>query len=310
MKNTPSRFLATAIAGLMLVSGCAAPKSEQAQKQDQADHYVSPKVQGASAKINLDEVQQAFLSSKGSDFNSWMGAFEKRVNEIYEGSEIVAIDASRANNRLVVTGFVDKNDQPGFQAGEEKLFAIEQTGEAVNDQVPLRVANGDGATYAQGHHSLLSNPFLQAFLIAGLMNSWGGRYHTPYGAYDRLKTHRTTYRQSPGYKVQQATNKAFNSRFKQKALTNSYESRRKFGSGVTHTQNGTKTRSFGNKGTTNGTSGWSGRRAAGDTSATQNSTQRSATTEHPRRTTTQRRSSGFSSGSSSSRRSWGGRRRR
>ena len=302
MKNIPSRILASAIAGLILVSGCAAPKAEEAPAQ--TDRYVSPKVEGADARINLEEVQKAFLTSKGGDFNTWMGNFEKRVNEIFEGDEIASLDASRENNRLVVTGFVEKNDEPGFQAGEEKLFSIEQTGEAANDQVPLRVANGDGAIHSEGHHSMLS-PFLQGFLIAGLMNSWGGRYHTPPATRDQLNKHRTTYRQSPGYKVQQANNKAFNTRFKQKALTNNYESRRQFGSGVNNTQNAPQNRSFGNTNNANSNnSNWSGRRDT--TSATQDSTQRNVT-EHPRRTTTQRRST---SATGSTKRSWGGRRRR
>lgn len=290
MTNWTSRSMAAALAAFMLVTGCAAPKAEQPQQQQQSERYVSPQVEGSNARINLEEVQKAFFSSKGSDFNGWMGAFEKRVNEIYEGEGIVSIDANRANNRLVVTGFIDKNQEPGFQSGEEKLFSIEQTGEAANNQVPVKVANGDGATYYQGHHSLLDNPFLQAFLIMGLMNSWGGRYHTPPGSYGALRTHRTSYRNSPAFKVQSAQNKSFATRFKQKTASDELKSRRTFGTGAGTDPNAQKRRTFGGAPTTDATQNrerrtWGGRRPAANPGT-------------------------GSSAGSSTRRSWGGRRRR
>lgn len=290
MYTWKSRGMAAALAAFMLVAGCAAPKAEN-NADPNAGRYVSPQVQGSNARINLEEVQKAFLTSKGDDFNGWMGAFEKRVNEIYDGTDVVSIDANRVTDKLVVTGFIDKNNTPGFQAGEEKLFSVEQTGPAANNQVPIRVANGDGATYSTGHHSFLDNPFLQAFLIMGLMNSvggWGGRYHTPSSRYGSLRSHRTSYRNTPNFKVQQANNKAFAARFKQKTTSDQLESRRKFGTGATG-QGAPKARS------------WNGAPAA------------DATQDRQRRTWSGRRpSSGVTSGTSSTRRSsgFGGRRRR
>src|SRR5690349_4860533 len=60
----------------------------------QQEHYVSGQnnVQ-AGSKINLAAVQQAFWDTKGSDFNNWMGNFEQRVNQIYDGPDVVSIDA-------------------------------------------------------------------------------------------------------------------------------------------------------------------------------------------------------------------------
>jgi hypothetical protein len=229
-------------------------------------------------------VQQAYFSSKGNDFNTWMGAFEKRVNEIYDGEGIVSIAADRKNNRLDVTGYVDKNAQAGFQAGDDKLFAIEQTGDAVNDQVPIRVSNGGGATYYEGHHSLLDNPFLQAMLISHMFGGWGGRYYTPPTRVVYLNNYRRDFRQTPRYSVQKTANKSFATRFKQDQA-GKVESRRTFSGG----DSGTKRRS------------WTGGGNA--------TTGTDATETHPRRTWGGRRSSSGSSSSGSTRRSWGGRRR-
>ena len=191
MSRFAPRWLSAALAAAMILGGCSGADSGSRE-----DHYQSAQVQGESARINLEQVQQAFFTSKGNDFNTWMGAFEKRVNEIYDGSDVVSIDADRKDNRLSVTGYVDKNAQQGFQAGDDKLFSIEQTGDAVNDQVPIRVSNGGGATYYEGHHSLLDTPFLQAMLISHMFGGWGGHYYTPHTRVVYLNNYRDTYRRT------------------------------------------------------------------------------------------------------------------
>ena len=285
--------------------------------EEQGERYVSSNVQGQSAKINLEAVKQAFWSTQGKDFNTWMGGFEQRVNEIYDGSEMVAIDAARKTNMLAVTGFIDRNNQPGYQAGDEKLFAIEQTGRGTNDQVPYRMSGAHGDTYYQGHQSLLDNPFLQGLLIAGAINSFSGRYHTPYSRYDTLRTHRTTYRNSPGYEAQRKANTTFSSRYKLKSDGKTLESSRKFGNSTTGTD---KKRSWsgqrteptgaGTTATTNSTknsgSAWSGRRSSGSnagSSSNATTTQGSSSSWGGRRSSSSASSSSKSSGSS-----WGGRR--
>ena len=138
------------------------------------EHYVSPQIQGVSQRINLEEVQKAFWSTKGKDLNTWMAQFEKRVNEIYDDKEVVSIDATRQEGKLNVIGYVDTDKKPGFQTGDDKLFSIEQTGEAANNEMPYRVAGQDGRTYYEGHHSFLDNPFLQMMLIHHMLGGWGG----------------------------------------------------------------------------------------------------------------------------------------
>jgi hypothetical protein len=230
------------------------------------ERYVSPKVEGASSKINLDEVQKAFFESKGKDLNSWMGAFEKRVNEIYEGKEIVSIDATRHDGRLLVTGYIDTQKKEGFVAGDDKLFSIEQTGEAANNEMPYRLSGQDGQTYYEGHHSLLDNPFLQAMLISHLMGGWGGRYSTPMDRTVVLGNYRDSYRQTPNYVQQTASNRDFATRFKTKAFGGGLQSTNKFGNSSFSSTTGATNRTWGG-GTVSGSgaagtaSTWGGRRS-------------------------------------------------
>jgi hypothetical protein len=105
-----SAFLGAVViaSSIGFLSGCGSSSVKE--------HYVSPQVQGETAKINLDEVQKAFWDTRGSDLNTWMAAFEKRVNEIYEGKEVISIDATREKGHLVVTGYFDTQKKQGFVA--------------------------------------------------------------------------------------------------------------------------------------------------------------------------------------------------
>jgi hypothetical protein len=290
MKNWLISLVSSAILASVVFTGCSSGVHE---------HYVSPHatVEGSASRINLEEVQKAFWDSKGKDFNGWMAAFEKRVNEIYDGKEVVSIDATRDNGKLIVTGYIDKDKKEGFHPGDEKLFSLEQTGDAVNNEMPYRMAGGDGGTYYQGHHSFLDNPILQAMLISHMMGGWGGRYYTPAPQMVVLQHGRDSFRASPQYQQQQTSNQSFFSRFKTNSAGD-LQSRSKFGSGPSNSS--TQSRSFGSTAATgsstgsstgSGTSTWGGRRSSFG--------------------------SGFGSGSSSrsfgggfSSRSWGGRRGR
>jgi hypothetical protein len=253
------RVLSVGLAVLVL-SSCVATHERE---QPKTERYISPQIEGASQRINLEEVDKAFFSTKGNDLNSWMGAFEKRVNEIYEGPEIVSIDASRETGKLKVVGFIEKNKEPGFQPSEDKLFSLEQTGDVVNNQMPYKVADERGSTYYQGHHSLLDNPFIQALVIGNLLSgAFGPRYYTPFSRTSVLMDHRNSFRNSTGFGSQKAANRQFNSRFKERAYGSGIGSSRRF-SAPTGTSSGSgrswgapsgSSRSFGQP------SGWGGRR--------------------------------------------------
>ncbi|MBS2009196.1 MAG: hypothetical protein JST01_19235 [Cyanobacteria bacterium SZAS TMP-1] len=230
------------------------------------EHYVSGAIQGEAQKINLEEVHKAFFETKGADFNAQMAAFEKRVNEIYEGEGVVALDATRENNRLVVTGFISKSNKPGFQPGDEKLFTIEQTGDVVNNDMPYRVAGYDGRPYYEGHRSILDSPLVQMMVLSHMMGGFGGRYYTPYSSYGGLMGYRNTWRATPQYSSQKASNTNFFSRFSKKS-DGGLQSATKFGGGSFSGGEATARRSWGGFGpsssTSTSSSGWGGRRSPG-----------------------------------------------
>lgn len=233
-----------------------------------SEHYVSPQIEVQSSKINLDEVNKAFFESKGTDFKTWMSAFEKRVNEIYDGKEIISIDATRENDKLVVTGYVDNKKEPGFQKDDEKIFTIEQTGAITNNDMPYKVANYDGSTHYMGHRSIFDNPFIQMMVFSHMMNSWGGRYHTPYDRMGPLGSYRAGYRQTPQFEQQKTANQGFMSRFKSKAGGTGLQSKSTFGAGGFSSGSTEKRRSWfgGGSSSTSGvssSSSWGGRRSSG-----------------------------------------------
>lgn len=258
MRKIQATFLAfTMFAGLGL-TGCAV-------QEQQTEHYVSSSVQGEAQKINLDAVQTAFWDTKGKDFNSWMTAFEKRVNEIYEGTGVVSIDATRKTGKLSITGYIDDKKEAGFQQGEEKLFSIEQTGDVTDNKLPYQVTGSDNKPYYQGHHSILDSPIVQMLVLSHLMSSWGGRYYTPPGRTVILGNQRDTFRNSPNYSGQKTANRSFDSRYKNR-LAGGYASRNKFGKTPFSTTTGAQRRPWGGMsnpsgGVRNPSYGWGGRRS-------------------------------------------------
>jgi hypothetical protein len=162
---------------------------------------------GANGLINLDDVQQAYRDAYSAEgFN--VETFEKRVNEIFEGDNVVLVEVQRDGDNAMISGWEDLNgDKALDQAADDKLFTITQE---------LK----DGGTYTtQGHgangyyHS--SNPFggfFTGLLIGNLLSGgFGNRYVTPSARYDDLSASRSAYRNSSGYSAQQARNASFGS---------------------------------------------------------------------------------------------------
>jgi hypothetical protein len=311
-----------------LLAGCANGKSDRQVEQELnngGSRYTSAQVNGAKSRINLDAVKQAFWDTQGNDMDTAMQNFEKRVNEIYQGDEIVSIDASKQGTGVTVVGFIDKNQQPGFQSGDDRLFTIEQTGQAANNQVPYRMTYGDNnVPYYQGvqpYHSDHSG-FWTGFLLGHIVGGWGhygGHYYTPYTHYHTITQYRTVYRTTPAYQTQINTNRSFNTRFARTAPGGGVASTRKFGgfsNGSNGTGGSTSTRKWGGgpfgggssssssstgSKPTSSFSNWSGRRPSG--SSTTSGSSSSSTRSWGSSGSSSRSSSGSSSSSWSSRRS-------
>ncbi|HNH74552.1 MAG TPA: hypothetical protein PLF23_12280, partial [Candidatus Obscuribacter sp.] len=81
----------------------------------------------SQTRINVDAVEKALKEIQVDDQQGWMDAFEKRVNEIYEGDGIVSVDSRMEGDMLKITGYVEKNSEDGLQPADEEIFSIKQT---------------------------------------------------------------------------------------------------------------------------------------------------------------------------------------
>lgn len=162
---------------------------------------------GAAGRINLDDVQQAYRDAYGEGgFN--VQQFEQRVNEIYEGDNLVLIQGVRDGDTYTVTGWEDLNtDQQVVDGQDDKLFTITQ-----------ELKDGGGYTTqgygANGYYNSFSpfGGFFTGLLIGNLLSGgFGGGYVTPASRYDDLRSSRASYRNSGNYASQQARNASYGS---------------------------------------------------------------------------------------------------
>lgn len=120
--------------------------------------------ENTNVAINWDKVNEAYKLADGPE------DLERRVNEIYEGSEIISISVADVDAKTqLVTGFFDKNTN-GTADDSEKIFTIrrELSGESTAQYQTV----GYGPYY--GYHS----PFLS--IASGmLMGSMMSRMFTP-----------------------------------------------------------------------------------------------------------------------------------
>ncbi len=112
-------------ASCILLISCSQVQQPEHNKQD---HYLSPHIQLSTEKISRKALQKEFrLSASRAGLSERMHDFELRVNEIYQGEDAITIEAKQNGNKLLVRGFVDKNQREGYQAqDDETLFLIEE----------------------------------------------------------------------------------------------------------------------------------------------------------------------------------------
>jgi hypothetical protein len=148
--------------------------------------------QNTNVKIDWDKVNEAYKTAEGpSDF-------ERQVNEIYEGDEVISVSVQDLEgNSQVVTGFFDK-DKSGTVQEAEKIFTIKRnvTGE------------GTGTYQTQGHgaYGYYQSPMLGIFtgMMMGSMLSNAFRpnyvpmyrqpYTTPPSRVNELRGSRSAFR--------------------------------------------------------------------------------------------------------------------
>jgi hypothetical protein len=160
-----SKVFAALLAGILVTGTVACSERE-------SNRWVT--TENTNVKLDWDKVNQAYKDANGPE------DLEKRINEIYEGDEIISVSVqdSDAKNQIV-TGFFDKNSSGAVDEGE-KIFTIRRTvtGEG---QGELQTT-GYGPYY--GYHSPLMSIATGMLLGSMISGAFSPRYvpvyTTPY----------------------------------------------------------------------------------------------------------------------------------
>jgi hypothetical protein len=149
--------------------------------------------ENTTIKIDWDKVNEAYKAADGPT------DFERRVNEIYEGDEVISVSVRDENDKTqVVTGFFD-NNKDGKVDEPEKIFTIKR-----------ELGNGEAKYQTVGHNAYgyYHSPFLTiaSGMAMGMMMSslfspaYVPIYTTPYVTHPNrvaeISTQRSSYRAS------------------------------------------------------------------------------------------------------------------
>jgi hypothetical protein len=148
--------------------------------------------ENTNVKIDWDRVNEAYKTAEGPE------DFERKVNEIYEGDEVISVAVEDKDDKTqVVTGFFDKNTNGGVEE-DEKVFTITRniTGEGTGN---YQVA-GYGPYY--GYHSpmlsiasgMLLGSMLSSAFMPGYRPMYSRPYVTPASRVSSLRSTRNSYR--------------------------------------------------------------------------------------------------------------------
>jgi len=133
-----------ALGSLVVQPGCA-------RRDEGTDRWAT--TENTNVAIDWDKVNEAYRLAEGPE------DFEERVNQIYEGDELISIAVQDLDgNQQVVTGFFDKNSS-GSVDEAEKIFTIK------------REITGEGTaqyeTTGHGHYGYYHSPMLS--IVSGMM---------------------------------------------------------------------------------------------------------------------------------------------
>jgi hypothetical protein len=143
---------------LAMVLGLAIPFAGTACAPEERNVERWATTENTNVKIDWDKVNQAYKDANGPE------DLEKRLNEIYEGDEIISIAVKDETDKTqVVTGFFDKNKSGNVDEGEA-IFTIK------------RSPTAEGAQYqttGHGHYAGYTSPFfgIASGMLMGAMLS-------------------------------------------------------------------------------------------------------------------------------------------
>lgn len=195
---------ASIIASSIMAGGSVFLVSSCSQKDEQWAETV-----GKAGYINLEAVEEAMQKSKD------VSEFERRVNEIYQGEELILIEVKNLENgEQIVSGYADLNDNKKIDYDEdEKLFSFRRWYE---DGQPRGEMRGYGVNSYYYHPYPPGFDFLTTWLLFSALTRPTFMtipvYHTTISEVDAIRRYRDSYRQTPSYREQINNNKSFFSR--------------------------------------------------------------------------------------------------
>lgn len=204
------------VVGVSMLGTCSRNRSSQEQirysPQPVSPAVDSKEVRAAEGIVNLNEVRDAFRATHE------MAVFEQRVNEIYEGEQMVVFEAKELSNGFQLLAREDLDGSKSTTASDDLLFTLsvkgrEATlkGNGANDYYKatwLYEPPADAATRVTEVHnrsSFASSPFFWWWVLSP---GWGG-YYTPMSRYDSMYAYRSGYRNSGSYRDQVSRNTSY-----------------------------------------------------------------------------------------------------
>ncbi len=161
----------------------------------------------ATGRINLDAVKDALETSKD------LSEFEYRVNEIYEGNNLVLIRVEGNETQVIISGFEDLNQSNAIEeAKDDKLFSItvedekyEVYGHSTNDYYYY----GSDYSYDDDYDDDNKKAFIY-WLMRSRHTAEDRIWHqTDRTRAAQMRLNRDRFRSSSAYTAQRSANKAF-----------------------------------------------------------------------------------------------------
>jgi len=181
---TKTRLLAAALSVLLVGSAGVGCSSDS-----RPERWAT--TENTNVKLDWDKVNEAYKNAEGPE------DLERRINEIYGGSEIISIAVQDVDDKAqVVTGFFDK-DKDGKVSDPEKIFTIKRDLKGSEAQYQTQ---GYGAYYGytSPFYSMASGMLMGAMLSSAFRPSYVPMYTTPYvtssARASQLGSHRSSYR--------------------------------------------------------------------------------------------------------------------
>ena len=178
-----TKVLATALA-VALVGGTLGCDTSP---PDRVERWAT--TENTNVEIDWDKVNEAYKQASGPD------DFEKRVNEIYEGDEVISIAVADSTDKVqTVTGFFDKNKSGSVDEGE-KIFTIKREPTGDNAAQYQTTGYGPYAGYHSPFFSIVSGMVVGSMISSMFMPSYMPvAYVTSGSRVDSLHANRNAYR--------------------------------------------------------------------------------------------------------------------